>query len=96
MAVLDMASALPSATEACQLGEPGQAQRHEQEVEHEQFIALAARHDVQPSPHDALPAPQQQAHQRSGFEQGDGQHAPNVVLAHVRQRGDEHQQRHHG
>ena len=51
------------------LGEPSQAQRDEQNIQHEQFFAVAPVNDTQPHPHDLLSAPQQQPHQHRRFEQ---------------------------
>src|SRR6266571_2391118 len=42
------------------LGEPGKPQRNEQDVEDEQLVRAAARHDVEPAAHQPLPDKEQQ------------------------------------
>ena len=50
------------------LGQPGQAQRDEQQVEDEELLAAAPRHQRQPPAHRALAADQQHGQQRGGLE----------------------------
>ena len=76
------------------LGQPGQAQRHQQQVQHEQLGALAPRHQSQPPAHQALPANQQQRQQQHGLQAGPGQRLRHLRRAAVQSR-DHHQQRHH-
>ena len=84
-----------SQAQASQLGQPGQGQRDEQEVEHEQLLALAPRHQGEPPAHQALPARKQEADQDDRFEQGhpNGRHH---LLGWRAQRRDEHEQGHDG
>ena len=77
------------------LGQPGQAQRDQQQVQHEQLVALAPRHQRQPPAHHVLAAHQQQRQQHGGLQRGQAEGAGHVAGRCV-QRRDQHQQRHHG
>jgi hypothetical protein len=77
-----------------QLGQPGQAQGDEQQVQHEQLFALAPRHLREPPAHELLPARQQQPHQHRGLDQRQAQRQEQLVGRRA-QRGHQHQQRHH-
>ena len=63
------------------LGEPGQAQRDQQQVEHEQLVALAPRHQRQPPAHHVLAAHQQQRQQHRGLQRGQADGACHVAAA---------------
>ena len=77
------------------LGEPGQAQGDEQQVEHEQLIALSPGHHGEPGAHDPWATPQQRTHQHRSLEQGDAQCDQQIRVGRRSQRRDQHQQRHH-
>ncbi len=77
------------------LGEPRQAQCHEQNIEHEQFIAFALVNGFQPPAHQLLTTPQQQHHQSCGLEHGQGQGAPQIAFIDFAQCRNQYQQRHH-
>mmetsp|Transcript_15007 Transcript_15007/g.58786 ORF Transcript_15007/g.58786 Transcript_15007/m.58786 type:complete len:626 (+) Transcript_15007:2270-4147(+) len=81
--------------QAGMLGQPGQAQRDQQQVEHEELVALAPRHQREPPAHQLLAAIEQQGQQHHRLEPGPGQGLGHLATAAV-QRRDQHQQRHHG
>ena len=57
-----------SQAQARQLGQPGQSQRNQQQVQDKQLFAFASGHNRQPPAHHALAASHQQPHQHSGFQ----------------------------
>ena len=75
-------------------GQPGQAQRDQQEVEDEQLLALALGHAGEPPAHQSLAAPEQQGQQHGGLEHGQTERADDVVSP-LRECRYQHQQRHH-
>jgi hypothetical protein len=81
--------------EAGMLGQPGEAERDQQQVEHEQLLALASRHERQPPAHHALAADQQHREQRRRLQAGEPQLARQFGRRRAERR-DQHQQRHHG
>ena len=78
-----------------QLGKPGQAQRDQQQVEHEQLFAAPPRHQREPPAHHPLAAHQQQGDEYGGLEHGKT-HGFQQLVGRGAQRRDQHQQRHHG
>ena len=80
--------------QAGQLSQPRQAQRDQQQIQHEQLFALAPRYQCQPPAHHALTAGQQYGDQNSGFEQRPAQRAQQLVGRRT-QRWNQHQERHH-
>jgi hypothetical protein len=55
------------------LGDPGRAQRHQQQVEHEQLLRAALDHDGEPAAHQLLAEEQQQHQHDDGLDAGPGQ-----------------------
>ena len=80
--------------QARQLGDPGQPQSDQQQVEHKQFLALSTRHQGQPPTHHTLTACHQQGDQDGGFERGHHQSGEHLVSGGAEGR-DHHNQGHH-
>ncbi len=80
--------------QARQLGQPRQPQRDQQQVQHEQLVALAPGHLREPPAHQALAAREQQAHQHGGLEQRQPQGGQQAVGRRAERR-NQNQQGHH-
>jgi len=76
-------------------GKVGQAQRHQQQVQHEQLFAAPPRHQRQPPAHHALATHQQQGQHSGGLQQRHG-HLGEQFMGRAAERRYQHQQRHHG
>ncbi len=76
------------------LGCPGQAQRHQQHRQYEQFRGLLRGNDLEQRPHDALAEYQDDEQHHAGLEQG-GADLDRDLFARQRQRRHQHQQRDH-
>ena len=76
------------------LGEPCQAERHQQQVQYEELLALAPDHDREPPAHHDLPADQQHRQQDAGLQRRQRELAQQR-LGRRAERRDQHQQRHH-
>jgi hypothetical protein len=81
--------------EAGKLGEPGQAEGDEQQVEDEELVALAPHDQRQPPAHRATAADEQHGEQRGGLQRRDGELAQQNLGRRAQCR-DEHEQRHDG
>ena len=74
------------------LGQPGQAERHKQHIEHEKFGGLALRNEKEPFAQQALAKYKYQRQQGRSLEQGDA-HGHRHLLGRLRERRDKNQQR---
>ena len=78
-----------------QLGEVGQRQRDQQQVQHEQLLAFAAGDDGQPPAHQPLAAGKQQRDQGRRLQRSNTERKQQLVRR-ASQCRDQDQQRHHG
>ena len=74
------------------LGQPGQAERHEEHIKHEEFGGLALRHEKEPFAQKSLAKYKHQSKQGQGFEQGNP-HGHRHLLGRLRERGNKNKQR---
>ena len=81
--------------QAGELGQPGEAERDQQQVEDEQLLALPAHDERQPPAHHDAAADEQHGEQRGRLQRGDGELAQQR-LGRRAERGNQHQQRHDG
>ena len=81
--------------QAGMFGDPRRAQRHQQQVQHEQLLRLALDHDGEPFAHQLLTEEQQQHQHQCGFDGRPAQRGRQLFRA-LRQRRDHDDQRDHG
>ena len=81
--------------QSCLFGQPGNPERNQQQIEHEQFAGVLPGNQVEPGAHQALAQIQQHHQYKDDLEGGDAQsHEHGIAVAAENRQYD--QQRHHG